>query len=210
VKDINIGDIFNTNNYGKFKIVSLYLTRKKRMKCYNVEFLLTGSIRENICRREILRGEVKDYYYPSIAGVGYLGEDIQQKDYKREYSVWKHMLHRCYNEKCDSYFKYGKLGVTVCDRWHCFKNFIEDITKIDGYNKTLFDKGLIQLDKDLKSNTFPKQYGVLSCTFISTEDNVAIFKFQRKYAIRKFDIGHICIKSRKEKDLYESKSRFCN
>lgn len=191
--DINIGDIFKTNNYGKFRIISNSDRKRGRMKCYDIEFLETGSIRYGICRREILNGEIKDYYRPSIAGVGYLGEGIYQKDYKREYSVWKHMLHRCYNENCDSYCKYGALGVTVYKRWHCFKNFVEDISKIDGYNEQLFKDGKIELDKDLKQNYFPKEYSLCTCTFLSKEDNLEISRFQKKYKIKKFKLGYTCL-----------------
>lgn len=194
VVNINIGDIFDTNNYGKLKIISDSKQRRGREKCYDIEFIDTGSIRRGIARKDIIRGEVKDYYRPSIAGVGYLGEGILQKDYKYEYSVWKHMLHRCYNPNCDVYYKYGALGVTVCERWLCFKNFVEDISKIDGYDKRSFKQREIELDKDLKCNDFPKQYNIKNCTFVSRSDNVAIFKLQKNYKVRKFRIGQICKK----------------
>ena len=208
--EINIEDIFETNNYGDFKIISESDRRRGRMKCYDIQFLDTGSIRKGICRTEILKGEVKDYYRPSIAGVGYLGEGIQQKDYKYEYSVWKHMLHRCYNKNSDSYDKYGAFGVTVCKRWHCFKNFVEDIPKIDGYDEKLFKDRKIQLDKDLKCNSFPKEYSLSTCTFLSAQDNLSISKIQKKYNVSKFKIGNICYKNREEGVADESKIGICN
>ena len=180
VTNIEIGDIFDTNNYGQFEIISYSERRRGRAKCYNIRFIDTGSIRYDICRKEILCGEVKDYYKPSIAGVGYLGDGILQKDFKREYSIWKHMLHRCYNAKSDSYYKYGALCVRVCDRWHCFKNFVEDLPKIDGYDRELFLSGKIQLDKDLKCNEFPKEYNIYNCTFLTQNENLEISKFQKK------------------------------
>lgn len=198
VTNINIGDVFETNNYGRFKIICESSRRRGRSKCYDIEFLDTGSIRKGICRSEILNGEVKDYYRPSIAGVGYLGEGILQKDYKYEYSVWKHMLHRCYNENCDSYDKYGKLGVTVCKRWHCFKNFVEDIPKIDGYNEKLFQERKIQLDKDLKCNDFPKEYSLNNCTFLSAQCNLAVSQLQKKYKVGKVKLGYLCYKNKGE------------
>jgi hypothetical protein len=45
-----------------------------------------------------------------------------------EYSVWRHMISRCYNPKDISYKYYGGRGIQVCGRWkHCFQNFIEDM-----------------------------------------------------------------------------------
>lgn len=187
-RDINIGDIFETNNYGKFKIIAESDKRRRRSKCYDIEFLDTGSTRKDIRKTEILRGEIKDYYRPSIAGVGYLGEGIMQKDHKREYSIWKHMLHRCYNINDDNYKKYGAKGVTVCDRWMCFKNFVEDIPFIDGYDEQLFKEGKIQLDKDLKCNDFPKEYNKYDCTFLSPEENLKISEIQKNYKIVKFNL----------------------
>lgn len=34
-----------------------------------------------------------------------------------EYTVWKMMLTRCYDEKHKGYKNYGGRGITVCDRW---------------------------------------------------------------------------------------------
>lgn len=46
----------------------------------------------------------------------------------REYQTWKNMLRRCYDEECDHYKYYGKVGIRVCDRWiESFDNFMEDM-----------------------------------------------------------------------------------
>lgn len=37
------------------------------------------------------------------------------------------MLNRCENPKNDSYEDYGGRGITVCERWHKFENFLEDM-----------------------------------------------------------------------------------
>jgi hypothetical protein len=37
------------------------------------------------------------------------------------------MLQRCLNPNVPSYLRYGGVGVTVCDRWLSFKNFLEDM-----------------------------------------------------------------------------------
>lgn len=34
----------------------------------------------------------------------------------REYSIWKEMKKRCYNEKCKDYPRYHAKGIIVCDR----------------------------------------------------------------------------------------------
>jgi hypothetical protein len=37
------------------------------------------------------------------------------------------MMQRCYNTKSKSYPDYGGRGIKVCDRWHDFANFYEDM-----------------------------------------------------------------------------------
>lgn len=47
--------------------------------------------------------------------------------YSREYSIWTDMHKRCSNPKSISYLWYGAKGVTVCERWAEFQNFIDDM-----------------------------------------------------------------------------------
>jgi hypothetical protein len=37
------------------------------------------------------------------------------------------MIQRCHNKNCEHYFYYGYRGITVCERWHNFWNFVEDM-----------------------------------------------------------------------------------
>lgn len=44
------------------------------------------------------------------------------------YRSWVAMIQRCYNPKSASYKRYGKRGITVCDRWReSFENFYADM-----------------------------------------------------------------------------------
>lgn len=45
----------------------------------------------------------------------------------RQYRIWSHMLGRCNNPTDDGYGDYGGRGIKVCERWHIFENFLEDI-----------------------------------------------------------------------------------
>lgn len=45
----------------------------------------------------------------------------------RLYNTWNNMIHRCSNPKVNCYDKYGGAGITVCERWKNFNNFIEDM-----------------------------------------------------------------------------------
>lgn len=43
------------------------------------------------------------------------------------YGRWWSMISRCTNKKCHAYKDYGGRGITVCERWMQYKNFVEDM-----------------------------------------------------------------------------------
>lgn len=47
--------------------------------------------------------------------------------YPLTYNSWKGMRERCNNPKHSMFYLYGGRGVTVCERWSTFKNFIIDM-----------------------------------------------------------------------------------
>lgn len=47
--------------------------------------------------------------------------------YSREYVSWANMWQRCTNPKHPSYPRYGGRGITICERWRSFANFLADM-----------------------------------------------------------------------------------
>ena len=45
----------------------------------------------------------------------------------RTYRIWQAMLNRCRNPNMVSAKYYSAKGITVCDRWHTFENFLDDM-----------------------------------------------------------------------------------
>lgn len=45
----------------------------------------------------------------------------------KEYRTWAHMKGRCLNKKDNKFYCYGERGITVCDRWLLFDNFLKDM-----------------------------------------------------------------------------------
>jgi hypothetical protein len=44
-----------------------------------------------------------------------------------EYVAWMHMRARCLKSNHPSYHRYGGRGITICDRWDNFANFVADM-----------------------------------------------------------------------------------
>lgn len=51
---------------------------------------------------------------------------------ERELARWKDMMSSCYDETHPSYSFNGRIGITVCNHWHVFDNFIEDMSYMPG------------------------------------------------------------------------------
>lgn len=45
----------------------------------------------------------------------------------REYKIWKGIRKRCLNPKAPHFNRYGGRGITICERWSKFENFIQDM-----------------------------------------------------------------------------------
>lgn len=43
------------------------------------------------------------------------------------YTCWRSMIQRCYNNKNKRYKDYGGRGITVCEEWKYFTNFLSDM-----------------------------------------------------------------------------------
>jgi len=55
--------------------------------------------------------------------------DAQRRKANMEYGVWAQMIQRCTNPKQIGYASYGGRGITVCERWRNYENFIADMGK---------------------------------------------------------------------------------
>jgi len=171
----NIGEVFETNNFGELKVLKLAGKTRWHEKIFEVEFLETGYRTEAVWGR-IKHGSVRDRLAKTHCGVGMLGEAYTDEN-RKAYKVWRGMIERCYSDKTHSYKTYGAEGITVCERWHRFDYFLEDLPDIFRYDKDKFENGEIVLDKDLMQKDTPKNemvYSPETCVFIEGGKNSVI------------------------------------
>lgn len=99
-----------------------------------------------------------------------LGE-VSVREHPKEVYLWRGMINRCYDVDNPNYMYYGGRGVTVCDRWLCCENFIEDLPLIKGYDERLFHQGLLELDKDIRDAGRRSKYDLANCQFVTRQTN---------------------------------------
>lgn len=162
---MNKGQVFDTQN-GPMEILE-YLNCNR----IKIRFLNTGHERFSTAGH-IKNRQVRDPFYPSVAGVGFVGNTkvVDKGSVKKSYRVWKSMIERCYDplflnrQRCyrDCY---------VVERWKNFELFEQDVKELEGYSEWLASKSRYDLDKDIK---FPgnRIYSKEFCKFVPQSENV--------------------------------------
>lgn len=134
---------------------------------------------EGTVRSDKLRiSGVKDPYYPSVYGVGYMGEGCYLSSTNGSmtpsYDRWRSMLGRCYDTEHIAYPRYGVKGVYVASEWHNFQVFAK------WYDESCQALGIplkndYHIDKDKNhEGEETKYYGTDTCCLITSEENVQL------------------------------------
>ena len=55
------------------------------------------------------------------------GPAKHRKIFTKAWYAWSAMKQRCLNPNHKYYHRYGGRGITICDRWHDFVNFLDDM-----------------------------------------------------------------------------------
>lgn len=157
-KDLFIGSIHSSNKNGNFKVIS-YISHRKVL----VQFSDTGY--EAFCQPTAIRlGQVRDPYFKSVFGVGYIGSYTGPASKIDSYICWKGMIARCYSNLYQSNNK-TYIGCFVHEDWHNFSNFKSWYD--DNYPK---DGCKYQIDKDIKIDG-NKLYSPGTCMFVTAQKN---------------------------------------
>lgn len=88
-----------------------------------------------------------------------MGQITHKKSYSKIYRTWIAMLSRCRNENDPNYVNYGARGIKVCERWHKFEYFYEDMGEHPFYEA--------QLDRIDNEKGYYKE----NCRWVSAKQN---------------------------------------
>lgn len=153
-----IGQIYESKNFGKFKIIE-YTNRTNVV----IKFLDT-CFTKNTTMQRVEKGDIKDELSPSIEGIGV--NDLNTSNHytgtrSEYYYRWVNMIRRVKNTQ--NKFEYTN---TTCNpRWLYFSKFLDDIYEIQN-----FDKIDWEIDKDIlfKGN---RNYSKETCCFVPSKIN---------------------------------------
>lgn len=97
----------------------------------------------------------------------------------RIYNEWQNMKRRCFNPKHKSWHRYGGRGITICEEWKIFKNFME-WAFANGYKDDL------SLDRiDNNGNYEPSNCQWITLSKNSQKKCRTILNYQKAVEIRK-------------------------
>lgn len=83
------------------------------------------------------KGFIDKRYFDNVKSCGCLKIKENSISKTKEYRAWSSMIHRCCNPKNPSYFRYGGRGITVCEEWKQYDNFLKDMGKSPTSNHSL-------------------------------------------------------------------------
>ena len=161
------GKVFLSNSCGYYQITLANSTDRMRAVFLQTNTVLT------VDARQVDTGGVVDPYYPTVCGVGYLGEySTLDKDGNttKEYTAWRCMLERCYGNKELESYKY----CIVSEEFHNASYFKDWYNKQYGAHREDF-----HLDKDILSGEC-KVYAEDTCVLVPQEVNSFFVKHNNK------------------------------
>lgn len=172
---VDFNKIYNSKYYGPYKIIAYIGRNHDSRKIVRIKFLDTG-YEYNTALQSAINGDVKDHtvdYHDRVI-YSYNENDYNDIIISILKERWKGMMDRCYNSECSSFYKYGKIGVKVCDRWLDANNYISDMPLLKNYDKFYVNPQMYQIDKDFLQFNVPKNeriYSPETCLFLSLVDN---------------------------------------
>lgn len=99
--------------------------------------------------------------------------------YEKFYGKWMGMKKRCKTNTKISYPNYGGRGITVCDRWATFQNFMDDMHESYKRHIEIHGEGNTQLDRiDNDGNYEPE-----NCRWVTRSINQMNKRNSRKITI---------------------------
>ncbi len=117
--------------FGSWKVVSFWGVRSGGLKYWNC--VCCCGIERPVREYCLLFGKTKSCGCLTRGHLKHGHARTPSRPESATYSCWSALKKRCNNPKNSWYRRYGGRGITVCERWDKFENFLEDMgPKPDG------------------------------------------------------------------------------
>jgi thymidylate synthase len=184
-----IGNLHNSNSYGRFVVINEHTKNGESLELFfDIQFLKTGYIKKSVRKAEILKGEIRDIYFPIVCGIGCYGDlnafDTYLIDILKP--VWRNMIGRCYEESNNRTVWYKDEGVFVDSRWLVFENFVNDFTKLPRWElKKVFPEEY-SLDKDWSNSNY---YSIDTCRWATKKEQSVNSRSTNTFIAKNLETG---------------------
>lgn len=115
--------VLTGRRYGRLRVASKDLERSGKHTYWICE--CDCGVKKSICSSNLTSGRTKSCGCLLALNGRYTKTHGLSKS--REYQVWHGMFARCENPKSKSFQNYGGRGISVCERWQRFENFLKDM-----------------------------------------------------------------------------------
>ncbi|MEG2707304.1 MAG: hypothetical protein RR959_08185 [Erysipelotrichaceae bacterium] len=161
--------LFESRCCGKFKIIE-YVNGND----VTVEFVETKYTTQTTSAA-VRRGDIRDYWLPTVFGVGIMDIPNATKDplKKSAHIKWQSMLTRCYSSSYQNKYPTYR-GCEISESFKRFSNFLEWYISQVGFNQEGW-----HLDKDIFG--CGKVYSPQTCCMIPNEINVVLASIPSKH-----------------------------
>ena len=183
-----VGKVFKSTD-GEYTIIGINNfkeNKSSRVYYYVCEFENGGQVLASY--GNVIRGNVRNPYKPSYHNVGYLGRFHNKRKDRKLLDKWTAMISRCYNENDHRYDLYK--DAEVCDRWHNFSNYVDDMPNVIGYNEFEKYKDSIKMDLDKDILTETHLYSADTSCFIPHYVNSFFIRPKGKYKVKGLSLGY--------------------
>lgn len=164
-----IGRIFQSNSWGKYKVLGTHSREKQKELKYVVEFLETGN-QSIVTGTKINTGAVRDLFAKTVKDMGYIGNysGVVSKD--QFYQTWSALLDRVFSP---AFIKNHPTyeGCTISDDWLCFDTFQKNCKELMGYKEKEIHTDInFEIDKDVLFHK-NKHYSKENCIWLPRKLN---------------------------------------
>ena len=165
IKKYLVGDIYEVPS-GKFEVIG-YSGRHLVVKWLD-SFQHIQNVRSDV----ISKGNIKNPYYPSVEGAGYVGVGKHLKSAKEKYNSWASMIARTHRARLkEKYPTY--LDCTCSEEWLDFQKYG------DFFESCPYRMSGWSLDKDLLY-IGNKHYSKETCVYLPGEINTSLLYFGKQ------------------------------